>query len=193
MKPVETKTRKIETLADIETVVSEAWTTTKLLFIEDYCNSSGDKSTMVVQLLGPNGYKEVLTKSLEAISKGKVDLNVSDGVGVGAQAAAALAASWSKSLNGLHAKRKMQHQLPKQDLEQYGCARNHKDEVVITNVAVLVKFTSNTSGNISNTPLVRAKRELSSRLPMGMYRGQLNLSPTKISNISVTSPELIPK
>jgi hypothetical protein len=174
------------TLEEIEEVLAQAKATGANVYIRSYISNDGAQSSMIVKLLGPYGYKEILTDSLELLAKGLVDLKVEDGVEVGAQAAAALSASWSKSLANLHKKRDYKEDLNLEELETKGYTRNSREQIVIKNAYVenmmREKLASRPEGR---TPLVRAKREIIKQTPMAKFRGQLNLSPEKIRGIYV--------
>lgn len=170
----------------IKQIVSQAYSEHKQLRIEGYTSTDGNISDMVVEFLGPNGYHDVLERSLELLQKGDVDLDNPDGVAVGAQAAAALATSWAKSLSGLHKERQFKEDLNYEDLVKQGYTTNEAGQVVIKNVSVVqCTNVSAAERKESATPLVRAKKFITNRTPMGKYRGQLNLSPDKVSNLQL--------
>lgn len=174
------------TLEAIERVVKEAHKKGAHLVLEGYVSTDGSVCTMTVEFLGPDGYKKTLERSLDMIAKGEVDLAVSDGVAVGAQAAAALSASWSKSLHGLHQPRQFKEDLNYDDLSKQGYTRNSKDQIILKNMRVVSRQSEEqVDRSPGNTPLVRAKKEILSKTPMNAFRGQLNLSPDKIRDIYI--------
>ena len=174
------------TLDSIEQVVKDAYKAGAHLVVEGYVSTDGSVATMTLDFLGPNGYKTTLEDSLNMISNGEIDLLTSDGIEVGAQAAAALSASWSKSLNGLHKAREFKEDLNFDEVDKQGCTRNSKDQIVVKNMAVVQrKSEKDVERNPGKTPLVRAKKEILNRTPMGAYRGQLNFTPDKIRDIRI--------
>jgi len=169
-----------QTLEEMEEQVSLAWVTTKRLLIARYHSSRGSNTDYLVDMLGPDGYKESLEQSLEMLQKGEVDLEVEDGISVGAQAAASLSASWAKSLKGLHKPREYKHELNFEEIADKGYTLNDSDQIIIRNVRVCdAKAIESVPTKPSDKELVRAKQEIQKRTPMGSYMGQLNLSPEK--------------
>jgi hypothetical protein len=173
------------TIEQIKEVVSNAHKNKGQLWLTGYVSSDGMVSNMVVEFLGPDGYNIVLTQSLDLIQKGAVELDTREGIAVGAQAAAALAASWSKSLNGLHTERQFKDPLNYDEIDKQGYTVNSAGQVVLKNMlCILSAVTRTVDRNEGNTPLVRAKKEILARTPMGKFRGQLNLSPEKLESIA---------
>ena len=172
------------TLEHIEQVVRETHAAGANLALEGYVSSDGSVATMILEFLGPNGYKDTLAASLDMIAKGQVDLSSNEGLEVGAQAAAALSASWSKSLNGLHKTREFKEDLNFEEIDKQGYTLNSKEQVVLKNMAVVWRQgEQEVERSPSKTPLVRAKKEILSRTPMYAFRGQLNLAPDKLRDI----------
>jgi hypothetical protein len=173
-------------LDEIKNTVNQAYSERKCLRIEGYTSTDGNISDMVVEFLGPDGYNGVLEKSLKLIQDGEISLENPDGVLVGAQAAAALAVSWAKSLSGLQKERQFKDTLNYEELVKQGYTVNESGCVVIKHVSVVQSSNVHSvARKESATPLVRAKKIITDQTPMGKYRGQLNLSPDKISGLSV--------
>jgi len=191
MNITEEKKQSRDEMADI---VAKAYEGNRFLHLTNYVSNNGDVNTMFIQMLGPDGYHHCLAKSLEMISQGEVALDVTDGVEVGAQAAAALATSWAKSIAGLHKPKKYKDSLNMQEVEEIGYTVNQNEQVVIKNVIVWIRFNEvRVEGRkMSSDSLVRAKQEITLRTPMGGYRGQLNLSPDKVERVRVVRDVDVP-
>jgi hypothetical protein len=174
------------TVAHIKATVEHAYKNSFPLVLEGYVSADGSVSNMVVTFLGADGYKNALAHSLEMIASGRLDIKTAEGAEVGAQAAAALAASWSKSLHDLHAKRDYKETLDLESLGKQGFSINTKGQIVLKNMLVVMRDNEvQIDRNPGNTPLVRAKKEILARTPMSSFRGQLNLAPDRLRNIGM--------
>jgi len=188
-----TKEEKKQSRDEMRDVITKAYEGNKFLHLKSYVSNNGSVDTMTIQMLGPNGYKDCLAKSLEMLSEGTVDLNVEDGLEMGAKAAASLSTSWAKSIAGLHKKKNYKEELSFQEIDEIGYTINNAKQCVIRNVVVWIRFNEVIiPKNKSNDPLVRAKNEITYRTPMGGYRGQLNLHPDKVELVTGVRDKDVP-
>lgn len=185
---------QVQTLDEMKEIIATSYEGNKFLHLKSYRSNNGAVDTMIVQMLGPTGYKDCIVRSLEMFENGEVDLNVEDGLEKGAEAATTLCASWAKSVGGLHKPRNYKDkELNLQEVDELGFSLNDRGQAVIRNVVIWVRISEVTvPSKKSKNPLVRAKKEITFRTPMGGYRGQLNLHPDKVELVGTISDKSVP-
>ena len=173
------------TLDTIKEYITDAHKRDAALVLVGYKTSKGDEIDYNVQLLGSNGYRELIGESLQLLQNNVVPAEV-QAMEDYATARAELLFSWARTVAGEAAARNYSSSLVDTG-HGYHQYPDKPDFVVLRNMKVLTEnyVVKAPAKTVNSAPKTLAKEAISKALPIGHYIGQLNVGLDNIKTIGV--------
>jgi hypothetical protein len=173
---------------EIRKAVSDAKENHGFIAITRYRSNSGRIANITLQPLGPDGYHNLVRKSLEQVEAGNIEKPNGVDQSVWDKAIEQQCASWHKTLDGGH-DRKNGFQ---KNAKAFYTHEGQNDTVTIRNVRIIKKsiIVEGSEPTTRSRPLTIAKKLLVGQTPMYDYQGTFKLEPSKFDKIRFNRTEI---
>jgi hypothetical protein len=162
---------------EIREQVEKARTNHGFIAITRYRSNSGRISNITIQPLGPDGYHNLVRKSLEQVETGEVEMPSGVEESDWNEAIKQQCASWRKTLDGGHGRKDNFKQANK----AFYTHPKNGDTITVRNVRIIRKeiLVEGDKPTPRSRPVTVAKKLLVAQTPMYHYQGSFKLDPEK--------------
>jgi hypothetical protein len=179
-----------QTIEEVKKIIKEAWETTRKLSVTEYKNSRGNTYNYELEMIGHDGYLEMIKNCLKLLEEDAYEKIDSKRVSQEdfERALQQLEVSWKKSLNGEHKRPAAKVT----DVEKKtGYVKDEDDHVNIRNMRVISKVVVDYSNpdapkvRSDTKPVIRAKNFIREQSPLKDFLGNLRFEDGKFKRIAV--------
>jgi len=173
---------------EIRNIVTEARTNHGFIAITRYRSDSGRIANVTLQPLGPDGYHNLIRKSLEQVENGDVEKPNGIDQSVWNEAIKSQCESWKKTLDGGHDRK---DKFSKENKAFY-VHEEQGDTITVRNVRIIRKdvLVEGDQPSTKSRPLTIAKRLLIGQTPAYYYQGSFKLDPEKFDKIKFSGKQI---